>query len=72
MRNGALRASSHEPHRCVVNQRSPIANQQRFKDQRSLNQQLAIAACAPEHGAKLWTLNEKDFEDIPGLGLYRG
>jgi predicted nucleic acid-binding protein len=33
---------------------------------------LTIAACAIEHGAKLWTLNEKDFADIPELGLYRG
>lgn len=33
---------------------------------------LAIAACAIEHGAKLWTLNDKDFADIPGLELYRG
>jgi predicted nucleic acid-binding protein len=33
---------------------------------------LAIAACAIEHGAKLWTLNGKDFADVPGLGLYRG
>ena len=33
---------------------------------------LAIAACAIEHGAKLWTLNAKDFADIPGLSLYPG
>ena len=32
---------------------------------------LAIAACAIEHGAALWTLNPADFEDIPGLTLYR-
>ena len=32
---------------------------------------LAIAACAIEHGARLWTLNPSDFEDIPGLTLYR-
>jgi predicted nucleic acid-binding protein len=32
---------------------------------------LAIAACAIEHGARLWTLNERDFEDLPGLLLYR-
>lgn len=31
---------------------------------------LAIAACAIIHGAKLWTLNPKDFRDIPGLALY--
>jgi predicted nucleic acid-binding protein len=33
---------------------------------------LAIAACAIEHGARLWTLNHEDFSDIPGLDLYRG
>lgn len=32
---------------------------------------LAIAACAIEHGAQLWTLNQADFEDIPGLALYQ-
>ena len=31
---------------------------------------LAIAACAIEHGASLWTLNVDDFKDIPGLTLY--
>jgi predicted nucleic acid-binding protein len=30
---------------------------------------LAIAACAIVHGATLWTLNRRDFEDIPGLRL---
>lgn len=33
---------------------------------------IAIAACAIEDGAMLWTLNPADFEDIPGLTLYRG
>lgn len=32
---------------------------------------IAIAACAIEHGAALWTLNPRDFEDIPGLRLFR-
>lgn len=31
---------------------------------------LAIAACAIVWGARLWTSNPKDFEDIPGLRLY--
>ena len=32
---------------------------------------IAIAACAIEHDAGLWTLNVDDFKDIPGLRLYR-
>jgi len=31
---------------------------------------LAIAACALERTARLWTLNPADFKDIPGLTLY--
>lgn len=31
---------------------------------------LAIAACALEHGAALWTLNRDDFADIPDLRLF--
>ena len=31
---------------------------------------IAIAACALEHNAVLWTLNEGDFRDIPSLRLY--
>jgi predicted nucleic acid-binding protein len=31
---------------------------------------LAIAACALTHGAAFWTLNPRDFRDIPGLRLY--
>jgi predicted nucleic acid-binding protein len=33
---------------------------------------LAVAACALEHGAALWTLNRADFTDVPELTLYRG
>ena len=33
---------------------------------------ITIAACAIEQDAALWTLNVEDFEDIPGLTLYRG
>jgi predicted nucleic acid-binding protein len=31
---------------------------------------LAIAACAIEQRASLWTLNRSDFRDVPGLMLY--
>jgi predicted nucleic acid-binding protein len=31
---------------------------------------LAIAACALTHRARLWTLNPRDFRDVPGLQLY--
>lgn len=30
---------------------------------------IAIAACAINRGAAMWTLNEEDFKDIPGLQL---
>jgi predicted nucleic acid-binding protein len=32
---------------------------------------IAIAACALSRSAQLWTLNPKDFQDIPGLELHR-
>jgi predicted nucleic acid-binding protein len=32
---------------------------------------LAVAACALANGASLWTLNPRDFRDIPGLVLAR-
>jgi tRNA(fMet)-specific endonuclease VapC len=32
---------------------------------------IAIAATALEREATIWTLNERDFADIPGLALYR-
>ena len=31
---------------------------------------LAIAACALTLGARLWTLNPRDFRDLEGLELY--
>jgi tRNA(fMet)-specific endonuclease VapC len=31
---------------------------------------LAVAACALTRGARLWTLNDRDFADIPGLQLF--
>ncbi len=31
---------------------------------------LAVAAAAVTHSARLWTLNPEDFRDIPGLSLY--
>ena len=31
---------------------------------------LAIAACALVHDARLWTLNRADFRDVPGVQLY--
>jgi predicted nucleic acid-binding protein len=37
---------------------------------RARHADIAIAACAIEHGAALWTLNRADFDDIPGLLLY--
>ena len=30
---------------------------------------IAVAACALVHDAALWTLNPKDFSDVPGLKL---
>ncbi len=32
---------------------------------------LAIAACAICWSAELWTLNVKDFRDVPGLAMYK-
>lgn len=45
-----------------------IYRQVRRSRQRAVD--IAIAACAIEHGAALWTLNTSDFVDIPGLTLY--
>jgi len=38
---------------------------------RSREADIAIAACAIRHEAALWTLNPADFDDIPGLNLFR-
>lgn len=37
---------------------------------RGRDMDIAIAACAVEHSARLWTLNPQDFRDMPGLKLY--
>ncbi|MEO5926909.1 MAG: type II toxin-antitoxin system VapC family toxin [Bryobacteraceae bacterium] len=41
------------------------------KRARSREIDIAIAATAIRHNAKLWTLNPADFADIPGLTLYK-
>ena len=42
------------------------------KRARSREMDIAIAATAIRHKARLWTLNPADFADIPGLSLYSG
>jgi predicted nucleic acid-binding protein len=37
---------------------------------RTREMDLAIAACALVRGARLWTLNQADFQDVPGIRLY--
>jgi predicted nucleic acid-binding protein len=39
-----------------------------LKRPRSREIDIAIAACAIEQGAALWTANPDDFNDIPGCG----
>lgn len=41
----------------------------RVKRPRHREVDLAIAACAIANGAALWTLNPRDFADVPGLDL---
>lgn len=41
-----------------------------IKRPRGRDMDVAIAACAIEDGARLWTLNPADFRDLPGLTLY--
>jgi len=43
----------------------------RLKSARGRDIDLAIAATAIVHGAQLWTLDTRDFVDIPGLRLYQ-
>ena len=40
------------------------------KRARGRDMDIAIAACAIEHGARLWTLNPADFRDLPGVELF--
>ena len=42
-----------------------------LKRSRGRDMDIAIAACAIEHGARLWTLNPADFRDLPGIELYQ-
>jgi predicted nucleic acid-binding protein len=44
---------------------------QSLKRPRGRDMDIAIAAVAIEHAARLWTLNPADFRDIPGLRLYQ-
>jgi predicted nucleic acid-binding protein len=37
---------------------------------RGRDMDIAIAACAIEQRARLWTLNPEDFRDLPGVVLY--
>ena len=41
-----------------------------LKRARGRDMDIAIAACAIEHRARLWTLNPDDFRDLPGIELY--
>ena len=43
---------------------------ERVKRPRGREMDVAIAACAIEHGARLWTLNGDDFRDMPDLLLF--
>ena len=42
----------------------------RLKSTRRREADIAIAACAIEHEAAIWTTNPRDFQDIPGVRLY--
>jgi predicted nucleic acid-binding protein len=51
--------------------RTAAALFRQLKRARQRQADLAIAACAIEEGAALWTLNAADFDDVPGLRLYQ-
>ncbi len=54
-----------------VSEASVAANLYRgLKKARGRDVDLAIAATAVVSGARLWTLNRRDFADIPGVRLY--
>jgi predicted nucleic acid-binding protein len=41
-----------------------------MKRARGRDMDIAIASCALEHGAHIWTLNPDDFRDLPGLLIF--
>jgi len=43
----------------------------RVKRARQRQADLAVAACTIDRGARLWTLNDADFKDLPELLLYQ-
>ena len=43
----------------------------RVKQPRGREAELVIAACALACEASIWTLNPKDFNDVPGLTLWK-
>jgi predicted nucleic acid-binding protein len=45
------------------------ASYEKVKRARGREVDIAIAACAITHDAQLWTLNPRDFRDIPNLNL---
>ena len=42
----------------------------RLKKARGRDMDIAIAACAVQQRARLWTLNPEDFRDLPSVELY--
>jgi predicted nucleic acid-binding protein len=59
----AIAFGASEAHRAAVLYSS-------VKRSRGREIDLAIAACAIEHGAALWTSNARNFSDLPGLRLF--